>query len=404
MARDKSINNVMDAYSLMNTMLFPLLLVFYEMVTYLANDMYLPALPAIATEFMASNAHAQLTLTAWFLGSVSMQLILGPVSDRYGRRPVLLVGGLIFILSTVACAVAPDLITMCIARFIQGSTVCSVLVAGYASIHELYDQARSIRILALMGSVTILAPAFGPLAGGLLLMIVDWRFTFWLLALWAIGVLVLLWRCMPESNPHPKPFELKALFKSYGAILASGAYQAHTLVFCLLFGGMILWIAAGPFLVIDTLHHTPVMFGLLQAAIFGSFIVGAQAVKYLMTRYAVGRVITIGLTMVAVASISMVIVGVIWGEQALGGFVAAMMVAAAGCALVAAPLQRLAIEAAAQPMGVTMAVFSTMMAGFGVLASLAVNLIYDGSLGSLIAMIAVTFILACAIRVFYVSR
>ncbi|MFN7097907.1 MAG: MFS transporter, partial [Gammaproteobacteria bacterium] len=142
--------------------IFPILLALYEVVTYLSNDMYLPALPQLANDLHTTNALAQLSLTTWFLGAASMQLILGPISDRYGRKPVLLIGGIFFVIATLICAMTPDMTTMLIARFFQGCAVCSVTVAGYATIHELYDQKAAMKALALMGSITVLAPAFGP--------------------------------------------------------------------------------------------------------------------------------------------------------------------------------------------------------------------------------------------------
>src|ERR1700722_8603518 len=89
--------------------LFPFILVFYEIIHYLANDMYLPALPILAKELKISTHVAQMTITTWFLGAASMHLILGPLSDRIGRRPVLLSGGILFIVSTFYCAMTSDI-------------------------------------------------------------------------------------------------------------------------------------------------------------------------------------------------------------------------------------------------------------------------------------------------------
>src|SRR3990167_5046784 len=117
--------------------LFPVLLALYEICTYLSNDAYLPALPHIAHDLFTSNHLVQLTLTTWFMGSASMQLFLGPIADRIGRRPVLLLGGLVFIAVTTGCAITNNIYTMLVLRFIQGATITSMIVAGYATIHEL---------------------------------------------------------------------------------------------------------------------------------------------------------------------------------------------------------------------------------------------------------------------------
>ena len=151
------------------TLVFPLLLALYEIATYLSNDAYLPALPHIARDLNTSHHLIQLTLTTWFMGSASMQLFLGPVCDRIGRRPVLLFGGIVFITSTVGCALTQDVYLLLILRFIQGSTITSMVVAGYATIHDLFNREQAIHTLAVMNSITVLAPSFGPLFGAIIL-------------------------------------------------------------------------------------------------------------------------------------------------------------------------------------------------------------------------------------------
>src|SRR5689334_8124290 len=105
-----------------NLKLFPYLLVLLEMMIYLSNDMYIPALPQIMHDLHISSNSAQLTLTSWFLGGMSLQLILGPTSDCYGRRLVLLWGSVIYVLSTVVCGLTSNIHTLLVARFIEGSS------------------------------------------------------------------------------------------------------------------------------------------------------------------------------------------------------------------------------------------------------------------------------------------
>ncbi len=132
--------------------LFPILIVCAEMAVYLSNDMYLPALPFIARELNTTSQAVQATLTAWFFGAMTLQLIIGPVSDRIGRRPIIISGMVLFTISTLLCATAMNIDWLIFGRFIQGMTVCFIVVAGYASIHESYSQAEAIQLLALMGA------------------------------------------------------------------------------------------------------------------------------------------------------------------------------------------------------------------------------------------------------------
>src|SRR3990167_7241650 len=115
-------------------LVFPLLLIASEMLIYFSNDMYLPALPEIMRALKANLSEVQLTTAAWFLGSALFQLFIGPLSDRFGRRPILIAGMMLFVLSTLLCGAAPNILTLIVARFIQASTVCFIVVAGYAAI------------------------------------------------------------------------------------------------------------------------------------------------------------------------------------------------------------------------------------------------------------------------------
>src|SRR3989338_10762233 len=180
-------------------LIFPLILLCAEMAVFLSTDMYLPALPDIMREFNVSSGLVQLTLSSWFLGSMSMQLFVGPASDRFGRRPVFMTGIILFVVSTFFCAISSNIWMLAAARFFQGCTVCFIIVPGYASIHELYDQKNSVKLLATMSSISVLAPALGPFLGGLISTFTGWRWIFLSLLVW--GVLMMGWIIMrmPET-------------------------------------------------------------------------------------------------------------------------------------------------------------------------------------------------------------
>jgi DHA1 family multidrug/chloramphenicol efflux transport protein-like MFS transporter len=363
---------------------FPILLAFYEMIAYLSNDIYLPALPQLTQDLMTNHELTQLTLTTWFLGAASMQLILGPCSDRYGRRPVLLWGGVVFVIATIICAIAPEITVLLIARFFQGCAVCSVIVAGYSTVHELYEQKEAMKALALMGSITVLAPAFGPLVGSVMLKISTWRDTFWVLAILAIVALSILYKWMPESLPKDRrhPIELPVIAHNYAQIFSNPGFMLYTVAFCLTFAAMIAWIAMGPFLVIQAFHYSPMAFGLFQVMVFGSFIVGSRFVKWALERFDVNKLIFASLSIAIVGGLAALLCSWLM-PNALIFFVLALMIFTFGTSLSFAPLQRLAIETSTAPMGARMAIFSGLMSGAGVLGSLLASSFYSGTTLSL---------------------
>lgn len=377
--------------------IFPFLLVFYEITTYLANDMYLPALPSIAADLNTTTHYAQMTLTTWFFGTVSMQLLLGPLSDRYGRRIIVLGGGIIFLLATLVCALTSQIDVLLIARFFQGCAVCSVTTAGYSSIHEMYKSKEAIHIIAIMDSINVLAPAFGPLIGAVILTLLSWRWIFWFLLIWSFAALSMLWLWMPESNPAEKRHALdwKLLLNNYFSIFRNIKFMANTLVFCLLFLAIMAWLVAGPFLVISTYKFNTFYFGLFQAMIFGSLVLGAQMVKYIIAKLGANKLINLGLGISLVGSIIAFILSLFFTHYLLG-LVIALMIFAFGSSLLFSPSQRAAVDASTEPMGARLTVFFTLMNLFGVLGSLLVSLTYNGTLfwfGCLLIIVSVAAVL-----------
>ncbi len=379
------------------TFVLPALIVFLEMITYLATDMYLPALPAMSGDLKIPLSLVQMTLTMWFLGSGSIQLLVGPLSDRYGRKPVLLLGGVVFLISTVICATTLDIHTLLIARFIQGTSVCTTIVAGYSSIHELFEQKTAIKILSWMSSITVLAPAVGPILGAILLQWGTWRLIFWVLAISSVIALVLLVKFMPESNPNGKqqhPIHLKKIMKNYGTILSNKSFVAHTLCFLVLFSSLIAWLTAGTFLVVDSFHYSVKIFTLFQSLIFGAFITGTFLIRAIIKRYDVKHLINVGLTLVLTGGISGAIFTTI-SPDCIWSLIIPMTIFGAGAGLTFSPLSRIAMESSDQAMGAKMALYSGSISIGGTLGSGLISKIYNGELSCLAYVVCIAAIIAC---------
>lgn len=354
------------------SLIFPLALVFYEIGTYLANDMYLPSLPAIGKDLHISQKMTQYTLLTWFLGSASMQLLMGPLADRFGRKVIVLMGALLFILSSFVCAYTSDITLMLIARFIQGSAVCSVVVAGYAAIHELYDTKTAIKVMGIMGAVTILAPAFGPLIGALIIKYGHWRDIFIVLGTWGVVASLILFIVMPETMKHHVPLNIKAILSDYVSITLRKEFLVFMIPFCLIFVSFIGWIVDSPFLIIEQHHLSAVIYGLLQLLVFGCFILGTLLTRLLIYRLTPEEVSYIGLSIASMGALFLWAAFVAFPES-LTLIVLFMSIISFGSAVCFGPLNRLAVDACHEPMGRRIAISSTFMNTFGVLATFLVT-------------------------------
>src|SRR3990167_11015180 len=378
------------------TIIFPVLLALYEIATYLSNDAYLPALPNITRDLFTTNHLVQLTLTTWFMGSASMQLFLGPISDRIGRRPVLLFGGLVFIFVTIGCAITSNIYTMLILRFIQGVTITSMIVAGYATIHELFDRDKAIHTLSMMASITVLAPSFGPLFGALILQFGTWRMIFAILAGWACIIIATLFFKMPETNPHAdEKIRFQTIMRQYKNIFCNKSFLIFLLTSRCLFAAMIAWIAAGPFLLIDHFHYGTIGFGIAQVFIFGSYIVFTRSVKYLMTKLKLKNITIIGIVIAMIGACYALTTSLIFSESPWN-MIIAMMLIAGGSGLVFPVVERLGIESSQEPMGSKVAISSLLMGLSCMVGSALISGFYHDTLFSL-SIILVSLCLAAVI-------
>lgn len=346
-----------------NKLIFPWCLVAYETALYLSNDAYLPALPQVATDLATTHYLAQLTLAVFCLGMFVMQLSLAPFADRYGRRPILLMGGVVFLVATLICAFSHTITTLLLGRFFQGSAISSMMIAGYATIHELFDQEEAIHTLARMSSITIVAPAFGPFLGSLVLCFASWRWTFGILWIWGALAVLMLYLKMPEthvSTPDNQSVNLRRLGGQYFRILTKVNFLKYCLPNNFLFAGMIAWIAVGPFLVITTFHYSPVYFGVFQVIVFGGFIIGTSLVKKLMKFMQMHILIYVGLGFTGVGGVLGMMIG-IFAPQNLMAMIAALFFLTFGSGLCLPILGRFAVEAVPEePMGVRMSVSSSL--------------------------------------------
>lgn len=331
------------------------------------------------------------------MGSASTQLILGPVTDRFGRRPVLLGGGIFFVLSSVICATTHNILILLITRFIQGSVIAAVVIPGYATVHELFDQKSAVKTLSWMNSITVLAPAFGPLCGSLILFFGTWRTIFWILALWALFCLCVLYRVMPETNPEKHALHFKRSFNHYFKIIRNIEFMKNSLVFSFLFCGLIIWIVISPFLIIIHLKESTLDYGLYQAYVFVAFILGTRAVKFIIDKRNINTPIKLGVIISLFGAILSLITSLIFPNTFLY-LLFSIMIYAIGSGLAFAPLSRLAIESSTEPMGARMAIFSSVISILGVLGSAIGNAFYEGEFFSLALMLLVLAILAAVLK------
>lgn len=359
--------------------IFPWILIAYEMANYLSNDAYLPAMPQLAEDLRIDDHIAQLTLTAFFLGNATMQLILGPIADRYGRRFLMISSSIIFTLSTFYCGISDNISLFLVARFLEGAAVTAMIISGYSTIHAMYEQTQAIKLLSWMASITVLAPALGPLLGALILYLASWRAIFYILAFWAMCALIALYRLMPETLEKPIPIHPKSILKNYARVLCDTQFLRPATALAMLFGAMVAWVAAGPFLVMDTFKHSPFVFGIIQGFIFLSFIIGTRIVNQKIEAIGTKPLIKYSVTLSLLGALLSLILSYSFTDQLID-ILLPMLLIGSGAGIGFPIFNRLAVEGSEHGMGIKMAMLSSFIGIGGLLGSGVMSSFFAGSL------------------------
>lgn len=276
-------------------LLFPLCLVLYEFSTYIGNDMIQPGMLAVVEEYQAGIEWVPTSMTAYLAGGMFLQWLLGPLSDRIGRRPVMLTGVVWFIVTCLATLLAQNIEQFTFLRFLQGISLCFIGAVGYAAIQESFEEAVCIKITALMANVALIAPLLGPLVGAAWIHLAPWETMFILFAVLALIAFFGLYRAMPETASRMgETLSLKALGCDYSLVLKNLRFVAGALATGFVSLPLLAWIAQSPVIIISGEQATTYEYGLLQVPIFGALIIGNLVLARLTSRRSVRWLIIAG--------------------------------------------------------------------------------------------------------------
>ncbi|MFP3521746.1 MFS transporter [Pantoea sp. SIMBA_072] len=292
-------------------LLFPLALVLFEFATYIAHDMIQPGMLIVTSEFSVGPEWVSTSLTAYLIGGVVLQWLLGPLSDKFGRRPVMLFGILFFAVACMLMHWVSSIEEFVSLRFIQGISLCFIGAVGYAAIQEAFDEALAVRMMALMANVALLAPLAGPLAGAAWLTIGSWRSMFWLFAACSLIAFVVLWRVMPETaGDRSHSIALPNLARNYGRLMKDRLVMFGSFAIGLVFIPILTWVALSPVILMHDEGLSRMQYALLQLPVFLAMIAGNLTLSKLAGRVPIEQPvkfaawpILIGLSLALVASL-----------------------------------------------------------------------------------------------------
>ena len=262
----------------------------------LSTDLYLPSLPHLVKDLAVTPAAVQQTLSWFVAGFGGAQLISGPLSDRYGRRPVLLAGLAVYALASLACVLAPTLSLLVGARFLQALGCCTAVVVVRTIIRDSYDPTEGARVIAKASSLLSIAPLLGPIAGGYLQVAFGWRAAFVVLFVYGIILLIAASYHLKETNraPNPEATQPGRLMNIYLSIMRTPAFWAYALPGALSYASIFIFISGSSFVLIQVLRVSTEFYGVLFAIGVLGYLGGTLICRRRLATHGIAATLTLG--------------------------------------------------------------------------------------------------------------
>lgn len=264
----------------------------------LGVDLQLPAMPDIARDLGASVGAVQLTLSLYTIAFAVMQLVVGPLGDRYGRRPVLMAGMALYALASLYCALAPSIGHLTAGRVLQGFAACAGPVLGRAVVRDNNEPIAASRAFGTIMACFGIAALSVPILGGQLVETFGWRATFVASAVYGVAVLLLVALLLPETLrvPVAGALRLRRLANDYLTLLRAPPFLVIAATGCLIQSAMFSWIAGSSFAVIRVLGHSPLVYSLVYAVTVCGFVTMSYVSGRVVLRLGQRRLIALGST------------------------------------------------------------------------------------------------------------
>ena len=296
-----------------NTIIVIILLTFLTALGPITTGLYLPSLPAIQTYFGTDVSTTQLTLSVYLVVFAIAQLFYGPLSDQYGRKPIVLIGTIIYFLGSIICVIAPEIEILIAGRAIQALGGCAGLILARSMVRDIFGQDKTAKILSYMGTAMALAPAIGPVIGGYLTTAYGWQANFKILVVFGglcfLGIIFLLQETNISKNPqaiHPGH-----LLKNYMTLLKDRAYLGYLLVISFSYSGMVAFVSGSAFFFIKVLKLQPDIFGYYFALTIVGYMIGTQIGGRMVGRIAIPRIVQYGCLLMAFSGVILLILALI---------------------------------------------------------------------------------------------
>lgn len=280
--------------------------------------LYTPALPELVRYFETTDAMVKMTVTLYFAGFAAAQLVCGPLSDGLGRRPVIVGFMVIYVIACLLILFTPTIELMLAARVLQGVGAAMGIAISRAIVRDVFADARSFRIMNLMGLFIAIAPAIAPAIGGLTLEFASWRTLFAMMALLGVAaIFVAIFSLRETVTRDLSRIKPRALLDSYRELLTNPYFMLASLVIACAIGAIYALATILPFVLMQQVGLSPTGFGVSQILQAGMFVLGAVVVQAALPRTGANKLVPVGLGLVLAGCLSLVVLLALWGPTFL---------------------------------------------------------------------------------------
>ena len=286
----------------------------------LSVDVYLPAMPTMMAALDTDIRHMHLTLSSYLTGFALFHLACGPLADRFGRKPILISGTVLFVAACIGCSLSETVDELVFFRFIQGVGACVGPTLARAVARDIFGPTRAARALSLIAMMMALAPAIAPAMGGVMMLWLPWPSIFVFLAVYGIAMIMLIHVFLGESLPQRQSLHPLSILVNYGTLLRSPMFLMATFASGFMYAGFLAYLASSGFVYIDMLGVPVEYFGLTFITSVLGYMAGSGLSARLTKRYTSEQMVLAGAALAAVAA------GTVWiGAQLLPDSIAVMM-------------------------------------------------------------------------------
>ena len=352
--------NVQTAALSRATLMFPLALVLFEFSVYIGNDLVQPAMLAITKDFCVSSAWAPSSMSFYLLGGACVAWLLGPLSDRLGRKKVLLGGVAFFTICCLLILLTHNIESFLALRFLQGFGLSVISAVGYAAVQETFEERDAIKVMALMANISLLAPLLGPVLGAFLIDHVSWHWGFIGIALLSFLSWFGLKAKMPKQQASLPKQPFSHIFDDFKRVFKNKRFLGLTIGLPMVAMPLMLWIALSPVMLVEELGLSSLQYGLAQFPVLGGLILGNVVLIKIIDKLPLGKTVLIGLPLM-LAGTAVVVAGLIFPQYFLHCVILGMTLVSFGEGISFSVLYRFALMSSEVSKGTVAASVSVLM-------------------------------------------